>query len=99
MSVSLSDWKSRDFLESASPDDLEQCLSEGADPNVRIEDGETPLHVVGTREGVELLLDAGADPNARDETGQTPLHAAARDSECTPEEVELLFDAGADPSA
>ncbi|HBP54249.1 MAG TPA: ankryin, partial [Synechococcus sp. UBA8638] len=73
-----------------------------ADPNVRGEDGDTPLHLAAkfsdTPAVVKALLDAGAAPNARDEDGFTPLHRAAVFSD-TPAVVQVLLDAGADPGA
>jgi len=36
-------WNSTSFFEEASVDDVNRCLSEGADPNIRARDGWTPL--------------------------------------------------------
>ena len=66
---------------------VDGLLAHGADPNVRLSDGYTPLHdaaemrytcdAVGV---VERLLAAGADPNARDGRGLTPLELLLRAS-------------------
>lgn len=71
-------------------------LERGADPNVRADDGWTPLTRAATRGDagwVKALLDGGADPDARGPGGWTALHyAAARGSR---EVVETLLAAGA----
>jgi ankyrin len=62
---------------------VNECLTNGADPNVRGEHGVTPL-ILAAREGhanvVASLLEAGADVNARSDPGyggdQTPLRCA-----------------------
>ena len=48
----------------------------GLDPNVRNNDGWTPLHSAAYRchiEVVRVLLEHGADPTIRDNKGRTPL--------------------------
>ena len=92
-------WNSADFFEKASSNDVVSCLSEGADPNARDEDGNRPLlwAVMSKPEVVKALLDAGADPNARDKDGRTSLHHAAMFKSLSA--VESLLAADADPNA
>jgi len=71
----------------------------GVNPNIRDNDGWTPLHKAswnGNPEVVKLLLEHGADPNIRDNHGFTPLHYAAKD--CHVDVVRVLLDHGADPT-
>ena len=75
-------------------------LAAGADPNIRDNDGDTPLRYasLGRRALVSMLLDAGADPNIRDSDGYNTLHDAVRYGLPAPI-VSMLLDAGADPGA
>ena len=106
------DWNTYQFFEQATAADVAHCLSEGADPNARDENGYTPLHRMGVRAlgndevtmallnetpaVVKVLVDAGADLEARDARGWTPLHAATI---LDPVVVKYLLDAGAAPNA
>lgn len=73
----------------------------GADPNLRSDEGRTPLHdAVAANSGPDVivaLLEAGADVNARAEAGRTPLHEAAKYA--APDVVAVLLDRGADVNA
>ncbi|MDE2677981.1 MAG: ankyrin repeat domain-containing protein [Gemmatimonadota bacterium] len=94
------DWGHWAFFESASLDDVRECLEAGADPN-DMEWG-PPLHMAARSTPdpaiIALLLSSGADANARDWDGRTPLHAAA-ESNALAEVAATLLDAGADPGA
>jgi len=79
---------------------LELLLTHGADVNVMLSNGDTPLHRAINRDlpdDVELLLANGADPNARGFNWQTPVHNAVWAKRARL--LELLLDYGADPNA
>lgn len=72
----------------------------GANVNVRNEQGKTPLHgaaVGGHVEAAEALLDKGADLNAKDESGETPLAKTCVHGQKAV--AKLLIDRGADMSS
>jgi ankyrin repeat protein len=74
-------------------------ISQGADVNVKNNDGQTPLHYAarrGHKEVVELLLANGADVNARDRMSKTPVEHAMGGNHR--EIVQLLIYKGADIS-
>ena len=78
---------------------LELLLTHGADVNIMLSDGDTPLHRATKRDrpdDVELLLANGADPNARGYNWQTPVHLAVWATETRI--LEILLDYGADPN-
>ena len=77
---------------------LQFLLSKGANPNIRDNNGVTPLELAaGLRylDGIETLVDAGANVDETNSTGETPLMLAAhgRDGEM----AKMLLEAGADP--
>ena len=98
-----SDEDARALLDAAFVCDLikvRALLQAGVSPNVRDEDGRTPLFsaVLGGSIGlVGLLLEAGAGVSLRDNQGFTPLHFAAQ--EYLPEMARLLIAKGADVEA
>ena len=62
-------------FEDYGPEFVKWFLDNGADPNIRTEDGTLLHEAIGTEEPfvVEYLIDAGADVNATNEKGDTPL--------------------------
>jgi len=80
---------------------IDALLKNGADPNIKIDDGRTLLYLAVNSENVKCvktLLDAGANPNlTNDDTcNYTPLTAACEIVNL--EMIELLLSAGADPN-
>lgn len=70
----------------------------GANPNIRDKNGETPLQVaviVGPVESVEALIKAGADINTTNVAGETPLITAVHRRDVPM--VRLLLEKGAKP--
>ena len=74
-------WNTEAFA-GASIEIVRGCLSAGANPNARAENGWTPLHYAAMfsdhPEVVGALLEAGADPNVRAWHGVTPFHVSRR---------------------
>ena len=74
-------------------------LAGGANPDIRDNEGQTPVHVASWDDDdvqvpiLRALLEAGADPNVRTADGRTPLDMARQFG--TPEQVQLLRDFGA----
>jgi ankyrin repeat protein len=76
-------------------------LKYGAKLDVRMKDGDTPLHhaaVLNLDSAVRFLLAQKVDVNARNDAGQTPLHVPFKLSP-TPQVIELLLRGGADVTA
>ncbi|WKZ69931.1 MAG: ankyrin repeat domain-containing protein [Melioribacteraceae bacterium] len=78
-------------------------LNKGADVNLDIDSGKSPLHIAleystsYNFEIVKKLIEAGADINAKTEFGQTPLHRAVEIGKL--EAVNLLLENGAGVNA
>lgn len=98
----------RSFWEEATPSQVRECLSKGADPNEKFMDRETALHYAASYsddpEVVKVLINAGADLYARTGGGvggATPLHWAVWNnrSPSVAAVVQVLLDAGADIAA
>ena len=75
-------------------------LDAGADKDLAMKDGSTPLHIAvdrGHGACVRALLDAGADKDRTYNDGATPLFIAAQNGHDAV--VRALLDAGADKTA
>src|ERR1035437_817723 len=87
--------------ENREPLTTEVLLSAGADPNLQLPGGATPLlkavEGYNLSEIVAALIKHGAKVNTPDAKGRTPLMAAL-ENEGQPEVVSLLLDNGADPN-
>lgn len=93
-------WYGPGFFETASPEDVERCLSVLA-PGQRDRFGRTALHRAARDAPVatvRLLLANGWDIEARDIDDGTPLHDAANENGNHPVLLYLL-EAGANPNA
>jgi len=76
------------------PKIIRALLNAGADPNVTIYGGLTPLMLAatGNSEVINILIEAGADVNARDGRGRTALQRA----KFSQENIQVLKNAGAE---
>ena len=98
-------WGTPEYFKTATAEDVERCLSAGADPITPVPPsmfGSPPLvTAAGVNENpavIKLLLEAGADPSTSDkQLGWTPLHRAAAKNNAAV--VNALLRAGADPNA
>ena len=52
-------------------------VEHGSNPNIKADEGWSPLHVAENEKVADILIRSGADVNARSDYGQTPLHHAA----------------------
>ncbi len=91
-----------EFFRTADLEQVQFCLAEGADANVRDDRNEAALHHALRREDneaiVRALIEAGADVNASDDRGQAPLHYVGH-YDASEAVVRILIDAGADVNA
>ncbi|MCA9794314.1 MAG: ankyrin repeat domain-containing protein [Candidatus Eremiobacteraeota bacterium] len=85
-------------IETDQPEVAALLLKRGLNPNLKDEQGETPLHrALGGRGRVlKVLLAAGASPDLVDQEGRTPLHRAAALGMV--EAARHLLEAGAGPN-
>ena len=80
-----------------SPERVEALIRAGADVNIAMPSGKTPLHITSSARTVQLLLQAGAAINAADKQGNTPLMTrAATDDPADVAAATALLDADAD---
>jgi ankyrin repeat protein len=80
-----------------SEEQVKQLLEKGADPNHKLSDDLSILHIAARYSNeaiVGLLIEAGAEINARDREGRTPLNDAVAYGERST--CERLIDMGAD---
>ena len=79
---------------------IRSLIAQGAEVNVKGNDGNTPLHVAAWKDAsamVKVLLENGADVNAKGKSGETPLHVAAEeDASAT---AAVLLENGAEVNA
>ena len=75
VAADCADWDSRGYFLVATIEDVAACLQLGANPEVRDENGRTPLHWAGAMTKnpavIASLLDAGANLKARTKYGST----------------------------
>ena len=76
-------------------------IAQGAEVNVKGNDGNTPLHIAVRADAsamVKVLLENGAKVNTKDNAGRTPLHVAAR-ADASAIIVKVLLRNGAEVNA
>ena len=86
--------------ETVNIEPVKQAIAAGADLDVKMQGGYTPLHLAAIydhKEIAEVLIAAGADVNAKNNRDMTPLHQAARSGRN--EIAGLLIAKGADVNA
>jgi len=82
----------------ADPMYLRFLLQQGANPDIRDRDGNSPMMIAATLgwvEGVEVLLTYGADVNLANDRGETPLIRAVQNRNVAL--VRKLLESKADP--
>ncbi len=85
-------------VENGNTKTVKLLLDHAADPNLKNQDDDTPLHLSKSKEIAELLLAKNADVKARNKSGRTPLHHAAS-RQGAKALVELLLSKGAEANA
>lgn len=82
-------------VEMENKEQIETLLSKGADPNISLGDGTTPLHCAVSKGNIaiaKVLLENGALPNSKTKIYlQTPLHLAIK-IQSNEEIIKLLLD-------
>ena len=88
-----------DAANAADGDEIRDLVEGGANPNVRNDEGSTPLMlsiVSGTEEGVRALLEGGADPNLTLDNGSTAVHMATATGQTVL--LRITLEHGGDPN-
>ncbi len=99
-------WPLIDAIDAGNSKKVRAFLEAGANPNLRTDRSQTPLHFAAARGDVisaKLLLRYGANTNVQSTSGDTPLHSAVRaafygSGSDRPDMVRLLLKNGADPN-
>jgi ankyrin repeat protein len=81
--------------QTTATDIAKALLARGADVEIRLSDGSTPLQITRSPEMAEVLLAAGAKINAQNDLGSTALYRLVWDNKH--DVALLLLDNGADP--
>ena len=71
---------------------VRMLLKSGANPNLPLTDGRTPLHIsaqVGGSRNIRLLLENGANISTEDKVGESAIHKAIRGCHYKPLKVHL----------
>ena len=77
---------------------VELLIAAGADPNLSMRDGRSPIHFAAVKchiKALSRLIEAGARIDGQSVRGATPLHLA---SMACPKATRLLLEHGADPN-